>query len=108
MAQPTPDDANGVSLPDSPASGQLVASGKRKRDNGDDTGDGMDVDVDKVLDDGQDDNQSDPTPEPHEDKAKNRELVKAFFEALRRYGLHPLLTTACKQPPSFQVKVIQG
>lgn len=100
MAQPTPDDANGVVLPDSPASGHLAASGKRKRDNGDDTGDGMDVDVDRALDDGHDDSQSDRTPEPHEDTAKNRELVKAFFEALRRYGLHPLplLTTASKQP----------
>ncbi|PNP56636.1 hypothetical protein THARTR1_03332 [Trichoderma harzianum] len=91
MAQPTPDDANGVTLPDSPASGHLAASGKRKRDNGDDTGDGMDVDVDvdKVLDDGHDDGQSDRASEPHEDRAKNRELVKAFFEALQSFDISP-------------------
>lgn len=90
MAQPTPDDANGVTLPDSPASGHLVASGKRKRDNGD----GMDVDVDKADDEGQGDSQGgDQVPEPEEDTARSRELAKAFFEVLRRYGLHPSLTS---------------
>ncbi|KAL7951479.1 hypothetical protein V8C42DRAFT_8847 [Trichoderma barbatum] len=86
MAQPTPDDANGVTLPDSPASGHLVASGKRKRDNGDDEGDGMDVDVDKVHDEGHDESQS---QKPAEDTAKSRELVKAFFEVLRSFDIGP-------------------
>ncbi|KAL7928773.1 hypothetical protein V8C35DRAFT_223589 [Trichoderma chlorosporum] len=90
MAQPTPDDANGVSMPGSPASGHLVASGKRKRDNGDGDGDGMDVDVDKVHDDeGRDDDQGDRTQQPAEDTAKTRELVKAFFEVLRSFDIGP-------------------
>ncbi|UKZ76254.1 hypothetical protein TrVFT333_003953 [Trichoderma virens FT-333] len=89
MAQPTPDDANGVTMPDSPASGHLVASGKRKRDNGDGDGDGMDVDVDKVHDEGRDGNQGDRTKEPAEDTAKTRELVKAFFEVLRSFAIGP-------------------
>ncbi|EHK23449.1 uncharacterized protein TRIVIDRAFT_1006, partial [Trichoderma virens Gv29-8] len=89
MAQPTPDDANVVTMPDSPASGHLVASGKRKRDNGDGDGDGMDVDVDKVHDEGRDGNQGDRTKEPAEDTAKTRELVKAFFEVLRSFAIGP-------------------
>lgn len=89
MAQPTPEDANGVKIPDGDAgeNGYVVAaSGKRKRDsdNGDraeDGGDEMDVDS-KVEQPSEDDSK---TPEPEEDTTKNKELVKAFVEVLRRY-----------------------
>lgn len=89
MAQPTPEDANGVNIPDGDAgeNGHLVAaSGKRKRDsdNGDraeDGGDEMDVD-NKVEQPNEDESK---TQEPEEDTTKTKEVVKAFVEVLRRY-----------------------
>lgn len=89
MAQPTPEDANGIRIPDGDAgeNGHVVAaSGKRKRDsdNGDraeDGGDEMDVD-NKVELPNEDDSK---TQEPEEDTTKSKELIKAFVEVLRRY-----------------------
>lgn len=105
MAQPTPEDANGVKIPDGDAgeNGHVVAaSGKRKRDsdNGDrpeDGGDEMDVDskVEQPDDDDDDDNDDDSkTPEPEEDTTKSKEVVKAFVEVLRRYDC------ICREPPA--------
>lgn len=89
MAQPTPEDANGVRIPDGDAgeNGHVVAaSGKRKRDsdNGDraeDGGDEMDVD-NKVELPNEDESK---TQESEEDTTKSKELIKAFVEVLRRY-----------------------
>lgn len=101
MAQPTPEDANGVKIPDGDAgeNGHLVAApGKRKRDsdNGDrpeDGGDEMDVDS-KVEqpDDDDDDNDDSKMPEPEEDTTKSKEVIKAFVEVLRRYDC------ICREP----------
>lgn len=93
MAQPTPEDANGVKIPDGDAgeNGHVVAaSGKRKRDsdNGDraeDGGDEMDVD-NKVELPNEDDSK---TQEPEEDTAKSKELIKAFVEVLRSFDIGP-------------------
>lgn len=97
MAQPTPEDANDVRIPDGDAAENghvAAASGKRKRDsdNGDradddDGGDEMDVDskVGQLDDDDDDHEDGSKTPEPEEDTTKTKEVVKAFVEVLRRY-----------------------
>ncbi|GFP54936.1 hypothetical protein ACSS6W_002836 [Trichoderma asperelloides] len=93
MAQPTPEDANGVRIPDGDAgeNGHVVAaSGKRKRDsdNGDraeDGGDEMDVD-NKVELPNEDESK---TQESEEDTTKSKELIKAFVEVLRSFDIGP-------------------
>jgi hypothetical protein len=87
MAQPSPDDAHGVTMPGSPPSAHLAAAGKRKRDNGaaSSNGDSMDVDVSVSV--GVDVDRADDAPQPDREAAKGKELVTAFFEVLRRYAL---------------------
>jgi hypothetical protein len=105
MAQPTPEDANGVKMPEGDAgeNGHVVAaSGKRKRDsdNGDRPEDGddeMDVDSkveqhDDIDDDDDDDEDDGKTPEPEVDTTKSKEVIKAFVEVLRRYDC------ICREP----------
>ncbi|KAL7918986.1 hypothetical protein ACQKWADRAFT_302580 [Trichoderma austrokoningii] len=97
MAQPTPEDANGVRIPDGDAgeNGHAVAaSGKRKRDsdNGDD--DEMDVDskVEQLDDDDNDDDEDDDSKTPEEseeDITRRKEVVKAFVEVLRSFAIGP-------------------
>lgn len=90
MAQPSPDDANGVTMPGSPPSAHLPAAGKRKRDNGaagSSNGDSMDVDVSVSVSAGIDSDRGDDAPKPDREAAKGKELVTAFFEVLRRYAL---------------------
>ncbi|RFU71912.1 hypothetical protein TARUN_10351 [Trichoderma arundinaceum] len=89
MAQPTPEDANGVKMPDGGENGHLIASGKRKRDNGDRAEDGDDeMEMDHQLDDDHD-QREDRAETPQEDTKKSRELVKAFFEVLRSFDIGP-------------------
>lgn len=98
MAQPTPEDANGVKIPDGDAgkNGHVVAApGKRKRDsdNGDRPEDGDEMDVDSKVEQPDDDDDDDSkAPEPEEDTTKSREIIKAFVEVLRRYD------SICREP----------
>ncbi|KAM0452104.1 hypothetical protein ACHAPV_009621 [Trichoderma viride] len=95
MAQPTPEDANGVKIPDGDAgkNGHVVAApGKRKRDsdNGDRPEDGDEMDVDSKVEQPDDDDDDDSkAPEPEEDTTKSREIIKAFVEVLRSFVIGP-------------------
>ncbi|KAL7797334.1 hypothetical protein V8C37DRAFT_307532 [Trichoderma ceciliae] len=89
MAQPTPDDANGVKMPESGENGHLIASGKRKRDNGDRPEDGEDeMDVDNKVDESHEQDE-DQTQQPEVGTTKSRELVRVFFEVLRSFDIGP-------------------